>query len=153
MGGAYTAILLSQAPGKVLWHTALLPVLFLVGGLISGTALVMLISAVRGQGEVSAKLGKFLAGLLLLEVGMILAEILVLMNGGPEAVTAAKTLLSGEYSFLFWVVEIILGAVIPGLILFRNRISISAQTVASILILVGIFSMRYIIVIGGQTLG
>jgi len=148
----YTGILLAQAPDRVLWHTALLPVLFLTGGIISGFAMTMLVSALKGQGEVSAKLSKTLACLLLVELGMVLIEMAVLLNGSVEAVAVVQELLKGSYSGLFWGVEIALGAVIPALILLRSKTSAPAQVLASVLILVGIFTMRYIVVIGGQTL-
>jgi formate-dependent nitrite reductase membrane component NrfD len=147
----YTGVLLAQSPGKMLWHTALLPWLFLVGGLISGIALVILVSVGRQDSELLAKLGRFVAWLILLELGMILTEVIVLFNGGTEAVTAVKSLLGGPYSFLFWLVEIILGAVIPVFILLQRKVTTTAaQAVASMLILIGIYAMRYVVMIGGQ---
>lgn len=147
---AYTGVLLAQAPGKVLWHAALLPLLFLNGGLISGIALVILVSAGRQDSALLAKLGRFVAWLVSLELGMIFTELIILFNGGTEAVSTVKSLLGGSYSFLFWAVEIVLGAVIPVFILFRSKATYAAQAIASILILVGIYAMRYVVVIGGQ---
>ncbi len=146
----YTGVLLAQAPGRALWHSALLPVLFLAGGVISGIALVMLVSSGVAENQVLIKLGRFIAGLLILELGLILTEVIILSNGGTEAVSAIKEILTGQYSFLFWVVEILLGAIIPIFILFKARASSRTQAVAAMLILVGIFAMRFIIVVGGQ---
>ena len=150
--GSYTGVLLTQMTGKALWHSALLPVLFLNGGLISGLSLVMLISAGRSEQDLLSKLGKIISVLILLELGMIIFEIIALLNGGTESVAAAKFLLQGPYSFIFWVFEIVLGAIIPIMLLFRNKITGSARVLAALLILIGIYTMRYIIVIGGQTL-
>ena len=155
--GTYTAVILAFAPGKELWHTALLPFLFLNGGLISGLALIMLVSIGRQERALLSKLGKFVAYLVLLELGMIFVEILVLLAGSTEAVTSAKLLLVGDYRFLFWAVEIGLGALIPVfvLLLFQNtKITASAYVngTAYVLLLVGIFIMRYILVIGGQSI-
>ncbi len=148
--GSYTAVLLGQAPGRVLWHSALMPLLFLLGGLISGIALVMLVAIALNKGAISAQLNKFIAWLLVLELGLVLIEILNLFNGGARAVAMANRLMRGEYSFLFWMVEIVLGAVLPLVILFRSKVTLSHQAMASVLILVGIFAMRYIVVVGGQ---
>ncbi len=148
--GGYTGVLLAQAPGRALWHSALLPVIFLVGGIVSGIALVMLVAAAKGQGETSAKLGKVLASLLIFELGMLFAEVIVLLNGGADAALAVEGLLSGQFSFLFWVVAVIMGGVLPILSLFRSKIPPALQIIASILILVGIFTVRYIVVLGGQ---
>ena len=154
--GTYTAIILTLAPGKELWHTALLPFLFLNGGLISGISLILLASIGRQERALLSKLGKFVAGLVLLELGMIIAEIIVLLAGNAEAVTSAKLLLVGEYAILFWVVQISLGALIPILILLFQNTKITASAyvngTAYVLLLVGIFIMRYILVIGGQTI-
>jgi molybdopterin-containing oxidoreductase family membrane subunit len=124
----YTAMLLTQAPDRILWHTAVLPALFLNGAIISGLAVVMLFSVSKENAEVLTKLGRFVAWLVILELGLILAELIILLNGGTESVAAAKSLFSGQIGFLFLGCEIVLG----------------------VLILVGIFTMRYVIVVGGQ---
>lgn len=149
----YTAIILTQAPGRALWHSAILPVIFLVGGLISGVALTMLLTAGKVEESISLKLGRFLGGLLLLELGLMLLEILTLLNGDAEAVIAAKALLAGSYSFLFLGIEVLAGAVIPAVILLRGKLSPAVQRLVSLLVLAGIFTMRYIIVVGGQVIG
>ncbi|MHC4687485.1 MAG: NrfD/PsrC family molybdoenzyme membrane anchor subunit, partial [Planctomycetota bacterium] len=138
----YTAMLLAQAPGRELWHTALLPVLFLNGAIISGIALVMLFSISKENKELLSKLGKFVAWLIILELGMIFSEIIILLNGGTESVAAAKFLFSGKMSGLFLGLEIILGAIVPVVILLRARTNVFSQAVASLLILIGIFTMR-----------
>ena len=149
----YTAMLLTQAPGRILWHTALIPVLFLNGAIISGIAIVMLFSASRGNTELLSKLGRFVAWLIILELGMVLAEVLMLLNGGTESIAVAQSLVSGKIGFLFVGVEIVIGAVIPAAILLRAKPNALLQIVASLLILIGIFTMRYVIVVGGQLTG
>jgi formate-dependent nitrite reductase membrane component NrfD len=150
---AYTGVLLAQSPGRALWHSALLPVLFVNGALISGVAAVILLSAGRVGGELLAGLGKVVAWLVLLELGLVVVELVALLNGGAEGVEVAKALLSGEFSALFLGVQIVLGAVVPSLILLRGKINPAALAVASALVLVGVFTMRYIVVIAGQAIG
>ncbi len=146
----YSGIVLAQAPEKVLYHTALLPWLFLTGALICGLAVVILISVRKQDGELVKKLGKYVAWLVVLELAMLLSEVLVLFNGGAEEVRAVKALLVGQYSFLFWVLEIIIGAAIPATLYFIGKVPKVIQQGASVLLLMGIFTMRYIVVIGGQ---
>lgn len=152
LSGVYTGILLMQSPGRVLWHSALIPVVFLNGGLISGIATVLLISAGRLSQDLLSKLGRVVGWLVLLELGLVAAELLVLLNGGTEGVEAAGALLTGSFSFLFLGVQIALGAVIPLFILLRSKASSAAVAVACAMVLIGIFTMRYIIVIGGQAI-
>lgn len=146
----YTAMLLAQAPGRILWHTALLPALFLNGAIISGIAMVMLFSATKENTELLSKLGRFVAWLIILEIGMIFSEVIMLLNGGTESAAVAKFLLSGKIGGLFLGLEIIIGAIVPVVILLRARATVFSQAVASLLILIGIFTMRYVIVVGGQ---
>ncbi len=148
--GTYTAVLLNQAPGRVLWHSPLLTVLFPLGGIISAIALVMLIAVMTNKSHVSAHLNKLLAGLIGFELIFIVLEVLNLYNGGTDSVEMVNQLVSGGLSVLFWAFQITAGIVIPFIILVRSRVSPSLQAVASILILVGIFTMRYIVVVGGQ---
>lgn len=148
---AYTGVLLAQAPGRPLWHTALLPVLFLNGAIISGTALAVLVSVGRQDGGLVARAGRFLGVLVVIELVMIAAEHVILLNGGGEAVTTAMALLTGSYALAFLGVEVVLGMIIPAVLLFRSKAP-AAQVIASILILIGVFTMRYVVVIDGQVI-
>lgn len=150
--GAYTGVLLGQSPGNALWHSALIPVLFLNGGLISGIAAAIIFSVKQESGELLSKLGRIVAWLVVLELGLLIVELLALFNGGTEGVEAANALLAGEFSLLFIGVEVVLGALIPLLILLRSKVSPAALAVASALVLVGVFTMRYVIVVGGQVI-
>ena len=149
---AYTGVLLTQSPGKPLWHSALVPVLFVNGALISGMAVALLASRGNVGAELRHKVGKFLAGLVMLEMALIAVELIVLWNAGGESAAAAKGLLGGLFGFLFLVVEILLGGVLPAGILLRSKGSVAAQTVAAVLILIGIFTMRFVVVVGGQVI-
>ena len=148
----YTAVILAQSPGTALWRhiIAILPWLFLVGGIISGIALVILVSAGRTDSTLLTKLGKFLACFVLLELGLVFMDIVILFNGDTIAIESAKSFIVGEFSFLFWVLEVIIGVLIPVFILLRTKVSAKGLAVASILILMGIYTMRYIVVVGGQ---
>ncbi len=150
----YTALILNQGQGKILWQTALLPWMFLVGGLISGVSVVMLISGGKLDPAVLSKLGRSVAWLIVLELAMVASEILILLNhgAGSVATATAKSLIAGgnQFTFLFWGVEVFIGAVLPALILFTAKFPKATQYVASVLLLIGIYVMRYVVVVGGQ---
>ena len=74
----------------------------------------------------------------------------MLLNGGTESIAVARSLVSGEIGFLFLGVEIVIGAVLPVAILLMAKPNALLQIFASLLILIGIFTMRYVIVVGGQ---
>lgn len=71
-----------------------------------------------------------------------------------EKLESILLLLKGPFSFNFWVIEILLGTLIPVLILLHPRTgqTISGIFAASSLVLLGIFVMRYDFVIAGQIL-
>jgi formate-dependent nitrite reductase membrane component NrfD len=148
----YTAVILAQSPGTALWRhiIAILPWIFLIGGLISGIALVILVSAGRKDNILLVKASRFVVCLVLLELVIIFTDVVILFNGDVTAVESAKSFLVGEFSFLFWVFEVIIGALIPVFILLRSKVSAKGLAFASVLILMGIYVMRYIVVVGGQ---
>jgi formate-dependent nitrite reductase membrane component NrfD len=151
LAASYTAVLLIQAPGRALWHSALLPVLFFNGGLISGIAATLLIQSLGKQTTNPSRLGKVLSWLIIAELCFLFVEFLVLMNGGGEYVRIAKHITSGDYRLLFWFVEILVGSVVPVVVLlfFKKHPSYSVG-IASAAALLGIFTMRFIVVVGGQ---
>jgi Ni/Fe-hydrogenase subunit HybB-like protein len=61
--------------------------------------------------------------------------------------------LSGNFAFLFVGVEIIMGAFIPMILVLgpKSRKSLTAAVIASILVNIGVYAMRFVMVIGGQT--
>jgi len=148
----YTGVLLTESPGRPLWHTSLVPVLFLNGAVISGIALGLLLShGQRGDASLGG-VGKLLGGLVLCELALLVLEIFSLSNGLGEEVVVANALLTGSFAPLFLGVEILLGMLVPAVLLFRSKAPV-VQVIASVLVLVGVFTMRYVVVIGGQVIG
>ena len=150
MIASYTGMLLAQAPGRPLWHSAMIPVVFLNGALASGIALGLLVS--RGRlGAAQAGVGKLLGYLVLLELGLLVVELFVLFNSGGEGAAAAGGLLTGPYAVPFLGVVVVLGIIIPAALLLQSKAP-AVQMIASVLVLIGIFTMRYVVVVGGQTI-
>ncbi len=150
--GTYTGVLLSQSLGNAFWHSAFVPVLFLNSGILTGVAATAVLSGRHQSEELSAKLAKIIGWLVVVELGLIVVELFALLNGDAKSVEVAEALLGGKFGFLFLGVEIVLGALIPLAILFRKKVNSAALATAAILVLIGVFTMRYVIVIGGQTI-
>jgi len=153
----YTGILLSMGKGRPLWHSAIMAPLFLVSGCISGSALILLLANVLAKyspdDEVMRTLRRILIILILIDI-FFLSDMYVLYVGLAEAQEVALLLLIGKFAFLFWGVELLLGSIFPILILYTKRWGNTKawQVIASVLALVGVFTMRYIILIIGQHL-
>ncbi|OHD67962.1 MAG: hypothetical protein A2W19_06855 [Spirochaetes bacterium RBG_16_49_21] len=138
------------------WHSGLFPILFLLSALVSGGALLTLISSIFQQGwsknkGVIIELGKMVLALLLLDVLFQVSEFLVAYRGGIPGHTAGFDLvLSGPYAWVFWGWQGLIGTVIPILLLiFPTRKSPLWVALAGLLIAAGIFGLRLNIVIPG----
>lgn len=159
----YTGFILALGKGSVLWNTAIMPPIFLVSAMVSGLAMMILVVIIkdfiiqRGKGADRAliyDLGKLLVASIVLDVCLIMTDILVLLTSHTEAYKAAMMLLKGSFSPHFLGVEIFLGSIIPLFLLlspFTKR-WIPGIAVASVLTMIGIFAMRYIMVVGGLSI-
>ena len=156
----YTGFILALGKARVLWNTAIMPPIFLVSAMVSGLALMILVVIVKDfilhrkkdpDRPLIYALGKFLVASIVLDLILIGIDLSVLLTSTTEAYQAAQMLLNGRFSFLFLGVEVALGAVLPLLLLLFpfTRRWIPAYALASILVMVGIFAMRCIMVIGG----
>lgn len=154
---SYTAFLISMAKARPLWHSAVMPPLFLISSCISGLALVLLVVNILKKypagSDVLHRLGRILIILIIIDI-FFLNDMYVLYIGMGEAREVALLLLIGKFAFLFWVIEVLIGSLAPIAILYSKKLAPfrAMQIVAAILSLVGVFTMRYIIVIIGQYL-
>ncbi len=162
----YTGFILALAKARSLWNTAAMPTIFLVSAMVSGIGLVVIVAAIRWKWfdkkatpetreqdkRLILQLAQFMAYVIMLDLFLIVSDILVLLTAHTDALEAGMLILTGDFSFLFVGVELILGALIPMvLVLGPTRKSMTAIVVASILVNVGVYAMRFVMVIGGQT--
>lgn len=140
------------------WNTGLTPIMFLVGALLSGGALLTFVVLIFGpdQGSKAHKetvvfLGQIVLGLLALDVLLEWAEYSIgLYSAIPSDVASMKLVLFGPYAWVFWGAHVLLGVVIPGLILsFRGRTSAGWAGIAGLLVAFTFVSVRLNIVIPG----
>jgi tetrathionate reductase subunit C len=159
----YTGFILALSKARALWNTALMPFLFLVSAMVSGVAMMMIAVAIKQRffskdhhvhdGLIS-NLGNMLNIAILLDLFLILSDILVLQTADTEAHHAAMLILTGDFSFIFIGIEVIIGSLVPLALLnipsFKKKIGF--QIIAAFLVMVGILAMRYVMVIGGQSI-
>lgn len=152
--GLYTGLLLMQMSGNSLWDSALLPWIFLVGGLLTAISVSVCILTVSGQEATEPFYGlkKYICTLIVIELLMISSELVALYTGGSDAVEIANKLLKGNLSFWFLNLEVAVGLLIPLGILVVAKTSKKAglHIVVSVLTLIGILTMRFIVVLAGQ---
>ncbi|MFQ6618353.1 MAG: NrfD/PsrC family molybdoenzyme membrane anchor subunit [Fidelibacterota bacterium] len=158
----YTGFILALSKARALWNTALMPILFLVSAMVSGIALMIIVVVIQGKffskdkkinEEIVFSLGKILAGSIIVDLFLIFSDVLVLLTADSEAREAAMLILTLDFSPVFLGFEIFLGSLIPLTILAipSTRKNVWFVTLAAILVMIGIWAMRYIMVIGGQS--
>ncbi len=156
----YTGFILAFGKARALWNTALMPILFLVSAIVSGIALMIIVCAIKDRFFSKQKkinfpllenLGKLLAWMIVFDLFLVGSDLLVLLISHSDAQEAAHLILTGDFSPLFLIVENLLGKVVPFILLivpkFRN---LATLIIASLLVVIGIFFMRYIVVVGGE---
>lgn len=141
------------------WHSGMFPILFLLSALVSGGALLTVITAIFQRGweenrEVVIALGRLVLPLLLLDVLFQVSEMLVAFRGGiPGHVAGMKLMLAGPFWWVFWAWQLGIGTVIPMVLLSaRTRFDARWVSLAGLLIAIGFFGVRLNIVIPGQAM-
>ena len=163
----YTGFILALGKGRALWNTALMPTLFIVSAMVSGIALMIIMAILRNvyfmkdateeerqkDAALIHGLGGFLGAAIITDLFLIFNAVLVILTSSKEAFEAAHLLLWGKFALEFVGVEIVLGGLIPLFLVFypKTKNSFKWLSFASVLTMVGIFAMRFTVVVGGQS--
>ena len=147
--------LFATVAAREYWHSSLFPIFFLVGALTSGTALVTAVVSLLWPSRDAAwkdlmtLLGRIVLALVLIEFILEWAEFSI-----PSWYQIGSTydliryVLFGPYWYVFWLVHMLLGVLVPVLLLAKTRspgiIGLSAALVA-----VTFFAVRLNLVIPG----
>jgi len=148
---AYTGVLLSNTAQPIWRDARLMGALFLASGASTGLASIAVVSYFRGAnlGESWSKLKK--ADSFAMVVELILLFALVLMLG-----SSADPIIKGRFALPFWGGLVALGLVVPLSLSFvkagdgKERTAGGTLAIASVLILIGGFLLRYVILMAGQ---
>ncbi len=145
---------------RELYHSSLTPLAFVAAALSSGTALIIILLSLTFKltgrfldTRLLIGLGRFLAIFIIVVLYFFLVENLTRVYSPDSYYPTHFMLFSlNEYSLLFWVGLILFGCLIPLIILFHPKLSKEIFWVifASILVVIGVFCERYIIVFPGQ---
>ncbi|MBN1224342.1 MAG: polysulfide reductase NrfD [Candidatus Aminicenantes bacterium] len=156
----YTGFILAFGKARALWNTAIMPILFLASAIVSGIALMILVCIIKDRffskkKEIDTALifnmGKLLGWAIVFDLFLVGCDLLVLTISHSDAQAAAHLILRGKFSFLFLFIENIFGKILPlGLLLVPRFRNIKTVTIAAILVVIGIFFMRYVVVLAGE---
>jgi tetrathionate reductase subunit C len=158
----YTGFILAFGKARALWNTALMPILFLVSAVVSGIALMILVNIIKDRFFSKTKqinyaliynLSKLMAWMIVFDLFLVGSDLIILSISHSDAQAVSHLIMRGKFSFLFLIVENLIGKIIPFLLISIPKFrKLSTVIVASILVIIGIFFMRYIVVVGGEFL-
>lgn len=143
------------------WHTALIGPFFLLGAIFSGTAAVVIALAILRKMyhlekalpiDLFNSLRKLLITFTLGWLYMMIAEILTTAYGNlPEEMEVLWLKFTGDFSTIFWGMWLLV-FIIPLLIfIFRAKNSIAWMVTASVLINIGMWMERFVVIIPTET--
>jgi formate-dependent nitrite reductase membrane component NrfD len=146
--GIYTGILLSAFNARPLWNTTILGPLFLVSGMSTGAACILLMSKSHSERKLISRLDLLF---IVVELFFITHMIMGFLAGSEVQIQAAQLFLGGEFTVSFWVFVIILGLFFPATLevleLFGYKVPVFLPAV---LILIGGLVFRFVMVEAGQ---
>jgi formate-dependent nitrite reductase membrane component NrfD len=138
----------------------MMPILFLTSAMVSGVAMMILVTIIKDRffsedGEINTEivfgLGKMLLWLLVFDLFLSLSDVGVHYFGERESMETARLFLTGAFAPLFLGIETIMGKAIPLVLVATPRVrSVAVYGFASVLVMVGIYCMRYNVVLGGE---
>jgi len=146
------------------WGSVLMPIVFLMSAIVSGIAMVMfiyiLLSLLRNEKldmRCLDKVGLFLLVAIIVDFALEALDYIHRIYQSEESIGILTELVAARLFTSLVIVQLLLGMLVPLLILVLVRIVNLNEELrkllyfsASVLILLGIFSMRWNVVIGGQ---
>jgi formate-dependent nitrite reductase membrane component NrfD len=151
----YTGILLGASRPIAFWSTAMLPLLFLVSALSTGTMAVILISSVKGEARESIEAFARADILLLVLEILVLGFYLQATHRVPESRASARLVLAGKIAPLFWLGVLTIGLLVPlvlellSIFTLEGSGALAAAIAATVCGIAGGLFLRQVVLSGG----
>jgi Ni/Fe-hydrogenase subunit HybB-like protein len=160
----YVGFIFGSVKANPWWSTVLMPVIFLFSAMVSGIALVMAVYMVVSRIRKVAidmkcldTIAKYLFYILILDFALEALDQVHRIYEAEESFEILSLLVNGKLYLTLFIFQVLLGMVIPlftlGLFQFykpAEKVRRWVYFVVSLLVLFGIFWMRWNVVIGGQ---
>jgi predicted membrane protein len=160
----YVGFIFGSIKANPWWSTPLMPIIFLFSAMVSGIALVLLvymvISKIRKKVtdlEVLDSIGKYLFFVLILDFTLEGLDQIHRIYVAEESFEIIKLLVSGKLYLTLFVSQGLVGTIIPLITLaflqfYKGKIKLrkTLYVLVGVLVLIGVYSMRWNVVIGGQ---
>jgi Ni/Fe-hydrogenase subunit HybB-like protein len=160
----YVGFIFGSVKANPWWGSVLMPIVFLMSAIVSGIAMVMfiyiLLSLIRNEKpdmRCLDKIGLFLLVAIIVDFALEALDYIHRIYQSEESIGILAQLVSSKLFTSLVIVQLLLGMLLPLLILvlvrsvrFNEDLRRLLYFTSSLLILIGIFSMRWNVVIGGQ---
>jgi Ni/Fe-hydrogenase subunit HybB-like protein len=160
----YVGFIFGSVKANPWWSTPLMPVVFLFSAIVSGIAAVMLLYMVLSWMRRTAvdmrcldTVGRYLLFAFIIDFSLEMLDLIHRLYEADESLRALDFMVKSRLFVSQIVVQIFLGTLIPIALLalvqvwrFTERMRRAIYLAAGVLTLVGIFAMRWNVVIGGQ---
>ena len=162
----YVGFIFGAVKANPWWSTPLMPIIFLCSAIVSGIAMVVILyqigmkySGRRIDAACMQSLARWLWLFVILSVTLELLEIMTLAYEAADEWLIIGPLLADQLAFSFIGIQLIFGAMVPIILLgvvvlmspyLTDQIRNTLCFVASLMLLVQVFAMRWNVVIGGQ---
>jgi predicted membrane protein len=160
----YVGFIFGSIKANPWWSTVLMPVIFLFSAMVSGIALVMfiyiLLTRIRKKAldmECLDMIAKYLFYILIVDFVLEGLDQIHRIYEAEESFEALHLLVMGKLFFTLFIMQGLIGTILPLLTLGtfqfykpKEQVRKIVYLVISVMILVGIFFMRWNVVIGGQ---
>jgi Ni/Fe-hydrogenase subunit HybB-like protein len=162
----YVGFIFGSVKANPWWGTVLMPIIFIFSAMVSGVALMaclyVILSRIRNVPinlECLETIIKVLLSALVLDASIESLDWIHRLYEAEESIDVLVLLASGKLFYSFLLIQVLLGTLIPmallgAMLAFKHRLSTAARKwtcfVSSGLIVIGVFAMRWNVVIGGQ---
>ena len=167
----YVGFIFGSVKANPWWSSVLMPVVFLLSAIVSGIALVLVLYMVTTMARGKPinmpcldKLAQFLFYAIVIDLSLEILDFIHRLYESEESIEILSQLIEGRLFMSLIVLQLLLGTLVPFVVLgltthaFRPRplVQVPAELrrmlylVAAVLVQIGIFSMRFNVVIGGQ---
>ncbi len=160
----YVGFIFGSVKANPWWGSVLMPIVFLMSAIVSGIAMVMflyiLLSLLRNEKldmRCLDKIGLFLLVAIIVDFTLEALDYIHRLYQSEESIGILTQLVSAKLFTSMVIVQLLLGMLLPLFILvlvrtvrFNEELRKLLYFTSSVLLLLGIFSMRWNVVIGGQ---
>jgi protein NrfD len=146
--GVYTGILFSAFNARPLWNTSILGPLFLVSGMSTGAASIILMSKNHDERKSLARIDLLLIAI---ELFLIVHMFMGFLASTQVQIDAANLFLGGPYTAAFWMLVVAIGLVLPAALESMELLKFKIPFyIPPILVIFGGIMLRFILAYAGQ---